>query len=134
MSKTLQQSFTNVLTYAAGMQKWVTDLFSMGGHTINYTFAQDFAIADWMSGLDGVRETMQRIRSTWQNDYKAYAQAIASLSAMRDAHYRLKEQGIDGRDTFIDGYDDIYADETDHFYDIYANDSLAKDYLFELTD
>lgn len=131
---TLKDSFRNVFSYAAGMQAWVKDLFKQGGHEIKYTFAQDFAIADWMGDMKDVRETMERVRSEWASNWRAQAQAVAQLSAMADAHYQLQQQGISGRTAIIDGYHEVFNEERDKFNETFADNNEAKSYLFELYD
>lgn len=132
--KSLTQSFTNVYSYAAGIQKWVNGLFKMNNHEIRWSFAHDFAIADWVSGERGVRETMERVREAYKDNYKALAQAVAQLSAMADAHYQLKKQGVTGRDAVIDYYHKIFDDERSRYYKHFAENEEAQDYLFELSD
>jgi len=43
----LNEFFTNVLTYAAGMENWVDRHYEMTGYKREYTFVNDFAVADW---------------------------------------------------------------------------------------
>ena len=48
MAKTVYNSFKNVFTYAAGIEKWCKDFYKeMGDKELEYTFPADFAIADW---------------------------------------------------------------------------------------
>lgn len=42
--KRLNQGFKNVMTYAAGMEEWVKK--SLFGEPLQYTFVNDFAVAD----------------------------------------------------------------------------------------
>lgn len=132
--KSLFQSFNNVFSYAAGIQKWVNKLFEMNGHEIKWSFAHDFAIADWTTGERGVRETMKRVREAYKDNYKAWAQAVAQLSAMADAHYQLKKQGVTDREAVIGYYHRIFDDERSRFNKRFASSTTAQDYLFELYD
>ncbi len=130
----LNEFFSSVFSYAAATQKWINGLFADGGHKIDYSFAHDFAIGEWTSGQKGVRETLDNIRNSWEKNYKAYAQGVAQLSAMADFHYQLKCQCIDGREAWVDFYNDLFNSERERFYKLYENDSDAKSYLFGLYD
>jgi hypothetical protein len=134
MAKTLRQSFTNVFSYAAGVQKWVTDLFALGDKEIEWTFAHDFAIGEWVSGRYGVTDTMARVRKEHAGNWKAWAQAVAQLSVMSNVHYQLKEQGITGRDEWVEFYHDLFSKERALFYEAFADNDEAKEYLFDLYD
>lgn len=134
MAKTLRETFSNVFGYAAGVQKWITGLFAQGGHEIKWTFAHDFAIGEWTSGRKGVTDTMAQVRKEHATNWKAWAQAVAQLSAMGDLHYQLQRQDVSGRDEWIEFYQDLFVKERDRFYDTFADNEDAKDYLFNLYD
>lgn len=132
--KTLRQTFTNVFSYAAGVQTWISRLFEQGGKEIKWTFAHDFAIGEWVSGKRGVTDTMANVRRDHERNWKAWAQAVAQLSAMADLHYQLKRQGVTGRDEWVEFYQDEFRKERDRFYETFAENDYAKEYLFDLYD
>ncbi len=98
MAKKLKRGFENVFSYSAGMQQWINNNLMEKPH---YSFAADFAIADWMSGEEGVIDTYNRVKSEWLNNYKAFTEAVIAINMLSWAHYQLKKQGYDGRDSFI---------------------------------
>ena len=83
MAKQLYQGFKNVFTYSAGMQQWVNNNLPAKPE---YTFAGDFAIADWMEGKSGVLETYNRVKKEWLNNYKAFTDAAVSINMLSWAH------------------------------------------------
>ena len=95
----LNQGFKNVLSYSAGMNQWVRNNYPT---ELDYSFASDFAIADWISGKKGVLETYDRVKKEWLNNYKAFTQAAVAINMLSWAHYQLKRQGYEGRDIFIE--------------------------------
>lgn len=130
--KRLNQGFKNVFTYSAGIEKWIND--SLPGEPLQYTFAGDFAIADWTGGKNGVMDTYNRVKAEWLNNYKAFTEAAVAINMLAWAHYNLKKQGYDGRDPFIELYSDLYHQAVRDFYEKYENDSEAREYFYRMTD
>ncbi len=131
MAKALNQGFRNVLSYAAGMETWVKNNYPQ---EMNYTFAQDFAIADWMTGEQGVLETYSKVKEEWLRNYKAFTEAVVSINMLAWAHDQLKRQGFDGRDKFIKLYSELYHQGVQDFYEKYEGDKEKCQYFFEMTD
>ncbi len=131
MAKALNQGFRNVLSYAAGMETWVKNNYPQ---EMNYTFAQDFAIADWMTGEQGVLETYNKVKDEWLRNYKALTEAVVSINMLAWAHDQLKRQGFDGRDKFIKLYSELYHQGVQDFYEKYEGDKEKCQYFFEMTD
>jgi len=130
----VHQNFKNVFSYAAGVEKWCKDSFkSWGGSPLQYTFCNDFAIADWY-GVQSVNETYDRIKKEWLSDYKAFTEVAISLNLLSWANDQMRNQGIDGRDEFVELYSDLYYKARDDFYDKYTDNEEATDYFFEMTD
>lgn len=130
--KRLDQGFKNVATYAAGMEQWVNK--SLFGEPLQYTFVNDFAIADWIGGKKGVIDTYKRVRESWLSDYKAFTEVAIAVNMLAWAHNQLKEQGFEGRDTFIELYSDLYHQAVSDYYEKYEGDEIKCDYFFEMTD
>ncbi len=131
MAKQLYQGFKNVFTYSAGMQQWVNNNLPAKPE---YTFAGDFAIADWMEGKTGVLETYNRVKKEWLNNYKAFTDAAVAINMLAWAHYNLKKQGYEGRDIFIELYSNLYHQAVQDFYEQYEGDEKATSYFFQMTD
>ena len=130
--KQLKEGFKNVFTYSAGMEAWVNNQLPYG--PLEHTFAGDFAIADWMSGTEGVMETYDRVKKEWLNNYKAFTDVVIAVNMLAWAHRQLKEQGFCGRDTFIQLYSNLYYQARSDFYDKWENDEQARRYFYEMTD
>lgn len=120
-----------MLTYAAGVENWVNQHLPLG--PLQYTFAADFAIADWY-GEDSVKETYERVKAEWLSNHKAFTEVVIALNMLSWAHAALKKQGIDGRDEFIQLYSALYHQATTDFYAKHKNNREACDYFFEMTD
>ncbi len=127
----LQENFRNVLTYAAGVENWVNQHLPLG--PLQYTFAADFAIADWC-GKDDVLDTYKRVKDEWLSDYKAFTEVVIALNMLSWANAALKNQGFDGREEFIELYASLYHQAVRDFYDKYDGNTEACDYFFEMTD
>ncbi len=132
MAKQLKDGFTNVLTYSAGMREWVNKNLFNG--PLKYSFAQDFAQADWMSGKNGVIETYGRVKKEWLSNYKAFTEVAIALNMLAWAHNQLRKQGFENRDIFIELYSDMYYQARNDFYQKYDDNEEAKRYFFEMTD
>ena len=129
----LNEFFTNVLTYAAGMEHWVDKHYEMTGYKREYTFVNDFAIADWFGKKD-VEETYKTVKREWIKDYKAFTEVVMALNLLSWANVQLKEQGIEGREEFINLYSDMYYKARDDFYKEWEGNEEATDYFFHTTD
>ena len=113
------------------MQQWINNNLMEKPH---YSFAADFAIADWMSGEEGVIDTYNRVKSEWLNNYKAFTEAVIAINMLSWARYQLKKQGYDDRDSFIDLYSDLYYQATNDFYEKYDGNEEATSYFYRMTD
>ena len=134
MEKTIYNSFNNPLTYAAGIEKWCTDLYyNASGNRLQYTFCSDFAIADWM-GEDAVKDTFKRVIKSWGDDYKGFTEIAIAVNLLSWANDQLVKQGIADREKFVDLYSELYYDAKDKFYDKYHADNEATEYFFKMTD
>lgn len=131
MAKQLREGFKNANTYAAGMEIWVKNNYPS---EMKYTFSADFARMDWLMGIKGVLDTYELIKKGWLDNYKAFTEAVVSINMLAWAHYQLKQQGYDGRDTFIELYTDLYHQATNDFYEYYKDNEEARCYFFQMTD
>lgn len=134
----LNEHFKNVFSYAAGMEKWCKD-FYQHPDGLSYTFCMDFAIADWMEGAKGVKETYKRVKKNWLGNYKAFTEVVISLNLLSWAHRQLLLQGFEGREEMMQLYSEMYYLARDDFYKEYGSDGKhpnqeACDYFFEMTD
>lgn len=127
----LQEKFTNVLSYGAGMEQWVNDSLPLG--PLSMTFVSDFAIADWY-GKDDVEDTYRRVKDEWLSDYKAFTEVVIALNMLSWAHNALMRQGVDGREEFIRLYADLYYRARTDFYEKWESNQEACDHFFEMTD
>ena len=134
MAKTVHNSFKNVFTYAAGIEKWCKDFYKeMGDKELEYTFPADFAIADWY-GEDAVRNTFKKVIKSWGDDYKAFTEIVLSINLLSWANDQLVKQGMTDREKWVDFYTDLYYDAQDKFYAKCGGNDEACDYFFEMTD
>ena len=130
----VNEFFKNVFTYAAGMEHFCKRLYADGGKELNYTFANDFAIADWVSGKKGVDDTYRNVKKNWLNNYKAWTEVVVSLNLLSWANDQLKRQGIEGREPYIALYSQMYEKARNTFYKTYGKDEEACEYFFNMTN
>ena len=117
------------------MQVWVQKYFnSVGNYKMKYTFVQDFAIADWTSGVKGIRDTYKKLLKEYGNDYKAFTELVMAINMLSWGNDQLSKQGIEGREEYIKYYSELYYESRDAFYKKYDGNSEACDYFFETTD
>lgn len=114
------------------MEQWVNK--SLFGEPLQYTFVNDFAIADWIGGRSGVMDTYRRVKESWLDNYKAWTEVVIAVNMLAWAHNNLKEQGYEGRDAFIELYSDLYHQAMTDFYDRYEGDQEKCHYFFQMTD
>lgn len=126
----IKDYFTNEISYAASIEEWCKNLYPK---ELEYTFAIDFAFADW-NGVDGVKETFKRVKKEWINNLKAWTEIVITLNLLSWAHNQMKKQGFDDRDRFINLYSDLYYMATENFYEVYDDNEEAKTYFFNMID
>ena len=127
----MKEMFKNVFSYAAGMETWVKGNLP---YKLEYTFANDFAVADWVEGEKGVKETYQNVKKSWLNNYKAFTEVVVSINMLAWAHNQLQKQGIEGREPFIKLYSELYHVASNDFYEKYEGNTEACQHFFEMTD
>ena len=134
MEKTIHNSFKNVFTYAAGVEKWCKDLYlDNSGNELQYTFCNDFAIADWYGDKE-LNGTYQNVMKSWCSDYKAFTEIVIALNLLAWANDRLVEQGFNDREKFKELYSDMYEKAKDEFYEKFSDNEEARTYFFNMTD
>ena len=129
----VQEYFNNVFAYAYGVEKWIKDYFKSVGFEPKYTFASDLAIADWL-GKDAVKDTYQRIKEDWIEDYRAFTEAVMEINMLSWANDQLINQGFEGREEWVTFYSDLYYQARNDFYEKYEGNEEACDYFFRTTD
>lgn len=130
MAKTIYNTFRTPFTYAAGIEDWCKQAY---GHTMEYTFCSDFALADWVSE-DNVNKLYKEVIKSWGDDYKAFTEIVISINMLAWANNQLVKQGITGRDKFVEFYSELYYKAKDDFYNKFEHNSEATSYFFEMTD
>lgn len=132
---TLQEHFQNVFTYSRGIENWCKKAYNANQdqYEFQYTFISDFAIADWHSE-SAVKDTYNQFIKEYSDDYEALTELIISLNMLSWANAKLCDQGIEDREKFVELYADLYYEAKDTFYDNFADDKEAKQYMFNLTD
>lgn len=131
----LNEHFKSVESYAAGMQAWVQKYFdSVGNYKMKHSFVEAFAIADWVSGAKGVKDTYKKLLKEYGNNYKDFTELVMAINMLSWGNDQLRKQDIEGREEYIQLYSELYYESRDAFYDKFENDSEACDYFFEMTD
>ena len=105
----------------------------MGSNELQYSFANDFAIADWR-GVSAVKDTYRVAITEHSDNYKALTEIVITLNLLSWAHDKLRKQGYDGREKFIALYVELYYKAKDHFYNVFAENDEAKRWFWEMTD
>ena len=129
--KQVKKEFKSVFSYAYGVEDWVNRNLPLG--PLKFTFASDFAIADWYS-RDDVEDTYKRVKKAWIGDYKAFTEVVIALNMLSWANVALRDQGFAGRDDLITLYADLYYRAMDDFYAKYEGNTVACDYFLKMTD
>jgi len=74
------------------------------------------------------------VKREWIKDYKAFTEVVMALNLLSWANVQLKEQGIEGREDFINLYSDMYYQARDDFYKEWEGNEEATSYFFHTTD
>ena len=130
----VQSYFIDPLSYGASMEASCNKMLEdVGGKPMEFTFAADFAIADWY-GAEDVKETYKRVIKEWNADYKALTEVVMALNLLSWVNVSLQQAGFEDRDDFIKLYSRLYYDATNEFYKEYGEDAEKCDYFFRMTD
>lgn len=103
-------------------------------HELGYDFFSDFAIADFVSGVDGVKDTFKLVKETWLDNYKAWTAVAVTMNWLLWLNYDLANNGIEGRSELASLYNDLWDKAQDLFYKKYGKNEEACDYFFKMTD
>ena len=105
------------------------------GKKLDWTFVQDFALAEWGSGEDGVEETYHKVIKEWGNrDYKAFTQIAMALNILAWFNDTLSRQGFENRGSYTEFYSEFWYRARDEFYNKFGENQEAYEYFFEMTD
>ena len=130
----IQDYFDNVFSYAFGVEKWIKDYFNEVGFNSEYTFASDLAMVDWYEDKDEVKKTYNTIKNNWITSYKAFTEVVMCINLLSWANDKLKQQGFDDRDKWVDFYSELYYKARDDFYEKWGDNDEACSYFFTCTD
>ena len=130
----VQEYFNDVFNYAYGVEEWIKKYFKSVNYEIEYTFASDLALVDWYGKQEDVKETYQRIKNNWIDDYKAFTEAVMCINMLSWANDQLIKQGFDDREEWVEFYSELYYQARDDFYNKYENNEESCDYFFKTTD
>ena len=130
--KKISERFKNAATYAASIEKWVNN--NLSGEPLEYTFASDFALADYMFGEKGVRDIYELVKKGWLDNYKVWTEVVIAINMLSWAQDQLRKQGYEGREPFINLYNELYHQSVNDFYEKYENDEEKCYYFFQMTD
>ena len=123
----------NVFHYSAAEEKCI---FEKQAEETGYqrisTFFADLSIAEYVEGLNGVRDTYNRVVKEWLSDYKMFSELVISIN------WKSWEWAARGCSELGQLYSDLYYDARDKFYERYdgthEGDKDATRYFFEVTD
>lgn len=120
-----KERFSNVFDYAYCVERTVNENLPLG--PLEYTFASDFAIADWY-GEEDVKDTYKRVKEDWLCDYKAFTEVVIALNSLAWISYAAD------RPAFTDLYSDLYYKAKEDFYDKWGDDADACEWFYKMTD
>ena len=130
----VQEYFNDVFSYAYGIEAWIENYFKSVNFELEYTFASDLAIVDWFGNKEEVKESYNRIKNSWIDDYKAFTQVVMCVNMLSWANDQLIKHCFDDREEWVDFYSDLYYQARDDFYSKYENNEEACNYFFKCTD
>lgn len=130
----VQDYFKDVFSYAYGVEDWVKKYFKSVGYNSQYTFVADFAMADWRNDVNAVKDTYKNVKKGWLSNYKAFTEVVMSINLLSWANDKLREQGFEDREKWIEFYGELYYQARDDFYNKYTDNEEACDYFFKCTD
>ena len=117
----------NIYEYAAIEERlfenWTNDI---NGYERKTTFYSDLSIAEFCSGIAGVKDTFNRVCEEWKNDVEYFTEFIMSLNIKAWAWDSRDNEGLSRL------YSELYYQALDLGYDTFDEDGRA--YLFRMTD
>lgn len=71
----------NVFTYSANEERfWEVNFLNEIGYQRKTTFYADLSIAEWTSGLQGVRDTYKNVLKSWRGNIKYLTEFVMCLN------------------------------------------------------
>lgn len=122
-----EKGLSNIYEYAANeeciFENWMSDT---NGYKRITTFYSDLSIAEFCSGIEGIKDTFERVCKEWKADVKFFTEFIMSLN--------IKAWAWDSRNNndLVCLYSDLYYQALDLGYSTF--DENGRQYLFEMTD
>ena len=121
-----RKNYRNVMTYAAGCDKYFEDKMRELGKEKITTFFSDLGTAEWY-GEKAVNETYRDVVGSWIGDYKYFSEFVLALN-WKCWYWYDRDNNLSRL------YSDLFYKAKDKFYSHYKDNQEACDYFFELTD
>lgn len=120
---------SKIFKYAAANEAAFEKYWNGLGHERKTTFFSDLSIAECY-GVDGIRDTYNRVMQEWMGDLVFITEFIVCLGLKSSQWCDDRKHG----QTFCNLYSDLYHEAVDAFYKHYEGNEDALDYFFEMTD
>lgn len=119
----------NVFVYAATSEHCMEhQLRELKGEERKTTFMSDLSIGEWVSGVNGVIDTIKRAVSEWCDDEEFMAEFILCLN------WKAWEHHARGNSMWAVFYSSAYERIVDLIYDYYDGDKEKTSYLWRYLD
>ena len=130
----IKERFNDVFRYAFSAEAWVKSYFASIGFECDHTFVSDLCIADWLGNDSAVIDTYKKFVKEWGEDYKTFTEIVMCINLLSWFNNKLIDEGIEGREKWVDFYGDLYYTARGSFYEKFRNNEEACDWFFNCTD
>lgn len=134
----------NVFQYANSVeQNWKLNLEDMSGYKPQYTFYNDFAIAEfcevYMRDKNAVKKTYNRVIKSWGGSIKAITEIVLVLNHKSWAFAKkVDSKYLNVSDAWANYYKELYVElyekAVNYVYKRYGKDEDAMQYYYDVTD
>lgn len=116
----------NIFEYAVIEERLFENWTNDNGYERKTTFYSDLSIAEFCSGIDGIKDTFNRVCEEWKSNVEYFTEFIMSLNIKAwawDSRHNMELTRL---------YSELYYQALDMGYDAFDEDGRA--YLFRMTD
>jgi len=135
----------NVLNYGAYEEKWwETNFLEDNGYNRQTTFYADLSIAEWCSGIKGIKDTYKKVLKSWKGNVKYLTEFVMCLNhkawEFADSNFLLRQNRLawvrtqEQADELTKVYTELYEQGYVEVEKMFAKDSESLSYFYEKLD
>jgi hypothetical protein len=136
----------NVLNYGAYEEKfWETNfLEQFGNYKRQTTFYSDLSLAEWTSGIDGIKDTFKKVMKSWGKNLKYITEFVMCLNhkawEFADKDFLSRQNRLlwvtteQQKDELACLYTELYEQAYAEVENTFKDDSESLSYFYDVLD